>query len=534
MTELALWPTQQKAVELIAERLRGERKKFCLASPTGGGKTRIMTKASIDAVGNNCRVALIMNRKELIRNTIATLRNFGVRCGTMAADFDKRKDSGGVAYEDIGAPVQVCMMQTLAAGIRSGSRHYPAADLVMIDEAHLLKGDQGTKLIQHYETASLVTGVTATPVNMKWLYDELHQFGTNSELRRLGALMPAHIFAPWQFDLKHIGREASGEYSIGKFVKTIWSQRVFGPLFEHLQIHNPDRRPFLSFAPDVASSVWLAQEYTKNGLPTAHIDGEDVWVDGEFHESRADVREQVLSDIRTGKIVGITNRFVMREGVDIPELYILQLACPIGNTHTFVQICGRVLRFHESLRSLGHVKILDHGGNCDRHGSPNQDWPWHKYFDLPERICADERERQFKERKEREPITCPRCGGMRLAGPVCPHCSYRHEKSVRHILQADGRLKPLLGDIIKPINRVKRDDTEKKWSALVHACRNKKDSKMTFAQLEGLFVQSYGYYPPRDIAFMPKDSLDFYRLVRNVDRGDLIDPRITFREDDIL
>ena len=52
----------------------------------------------------------------------------------------------------------------------------------------------------------------------------------------------------------------------------------------------------------------------------AHIDGEECWVQGEWHHNNFRVRQQILEGSKDGTIQVLCNRFVLREGVDAPWL----------------------------------------------------------------------------------------------------------------------------------------------------------------------------------------------------------------------
>jgi len=49
-----------------------------------------------------------------------------------------------------------------------------------------------------------------------------------------------------------------------------------------------------------------------------------------------------------------------------------------------------------------------------------------------------------------------------------------------------------------------------------------KKSNMTFSQAQGLFRREHGYYPPKDMPYMPKDDFDWKRKVKDVPVIDLI------------
>src|SRR5690606_27352508 len=96
--------------------------------------------------------------------------------------------------------------------------------------------------------------------------------------------------------------------------------------------------------------------------------------------------EDIKGQLVDGRIHGISCRFKLREGVDIPEVYYCILATPIGSLASYVQTVGRALRRSDITPS--QICIADHGGNYLRHGSPNVDRPWREWWNLPEHVIS--------------------------------------------------------------------------------------------------------------------------------------------------
>jgi hypothetical protein len=94
------------------------------------------------------------------------------------------------------------------------------------------------------------------------------------------------------------------------------------------------------------------------------------------------------------------------------------------------------------------VTIQDHGGGWHAHGSFNVNRSWN--MGLSDYVMSGIREDDLREKKEPEPICCPRCFFIRLSGDMCPSCKYRHETRSRLVVQHTGILKPVEGAIYKP------------------------------------------------------------------------------------
>jgi superfamily II DNA or RNA helicase len=266
----------------------------------------------------------------------------------------------------------------------------------------------------------------------------------------------------------------------------------------------------LLFGPDVAGSLFFAQEFCKAGIKAAHIDGEQIWCDGTFYDTEQDAREWLAEQSKSGEVKVVCNRFVLREGIDWPWIEVGSFATVFGALTSFLQSGGRLLR-----ASPGKEKclILDHGGNWHRHGSLAVDRQW-KLGQTNQRVCAERAER-LREKKEAEPITCPECGKVRAGGATCPACGFEAHRRARMVVQIDGTLKEVKGDIYKPRLQKLLPNTQQLWQRMYYRAKSQKWNA-TFRQAEAMFFRENYYWPPRNLPMMPKESGDWFRKVSDV------------------
>lgn len=507
---MPLWPHQSYALRELESAIRRGERNICITSPTGGGKSRLIFEKIHKT---NTEVSLYTDRRMLLSQIAGGLDNEGIEYGIRAAGYEPA----------LLRRIQLSMMQT--EGSRQGkSREVHAADLVVIDEAHKMAGDTMMSLdAEHLELkpSRVKIGTTATPLGIGHFYDSLIVAGTNSELRKCGALLPANHYGPDEPDVKWIGKVQvdGGECGIVNRRRNEFAHRVFGRVLEHIPVYNPELLPMLLFAPGVEQSKWFAQELTENGIPSAHIDGSEIWVDDSEIEPTDDNREMIAERSKSGDIKCVCNRFVMREGINWPWLYHGIFATVFGSLTSYIQAGGRLLRNCDSLP--GHVVIQDHGGNWHRHGSLNSDREWNLGYD--DRICQGIRKERIQEKKEPEPIVCPKCNACRLSGPACHQCGHRHSGRVRSVLQKDGSLREMRGDIYREPRRIeKTEQTERDWVNRIRGIRNSKKETvvgMTFAQAEASFARDHNWqYPPRNLPEMPMSPADWFRPVQKVPR----------------
>lgn len=503
-----LWPHQQRALDELDAAIEAGERRICVTCPTGGGKSLVM----YEHMSKQNRAILYTDRKMLMQQIADGLESHGIEFGIRAAGHEPR------LLED----KQLAMVQTEASRVlNGGKRDIHAADVVYIDEFHKNAADSMQQLLERHEEVRpdfVMVGVTATPLGVGHLADHLIVAGTNSELRKCGALVLADHKGPDEPDTKWIGKIAvtDGECGIPNRKRQEFCHRVFGRVVEHYDAYNPQRLPGVLFAPDVAGSIYFAKMLTDAGIKSAHIDGENVWIDGELHENDSDLRDEIADRSKSGDIKIVCNRFVLREGIDWPWLYHGIFATVFGSLTSYIQAGGRLLRAYSG---LDHVVIQDHGGNWWRHGSLNADREWS--LEYTDRIAAGMREDRIRKKEEREPIVCPKCHTVRATGPVCHDCGYQHEARCRLVLQHNGTLREMKGDIFRK-RRLLTDDEKIRgeWAARVRAVkRSQKPTvrNMTFAQLEVSFARDHAWmYPPRDLPSMPVRDVDFYRPVREV------------------
>ena len=380
--------------------------------------------------------------------------------------------------------------------------------LAIVDEAHLNAGPTAQRILDlHEANGGVRLGVTATPIDLGHLYSKLIVAGTLSQLRRARVLVPAYHYGPDEPDMKGFKQNVkTGEYSENDVRKAIMNKAVWGRVWEHYQLYNPTRRPTILFAPGVKESQWFAEQFDGKGCRAAHIDGDGIWLDGEY--TRTQDREHLLRAVREGDIKVICNRFVLREGLDLPEVSHLILATVMGSLGTYLQSAGRGLRACEGKDRL---TIQDHGGHWWRHGSVNLDREWH--LNYTETMLSGMRAEKLREKREAEPICCPQCQMIYRAGPACPNCGRESSRRSRMVIQQDGSLKEHAGDIFKPRRVMLKQNTQKLWQGQYWRAFHSKN-KMTFRQAEALFFLDNHYYPPRTLKMMPIDPVDWFLKVR--------------------
>jgi superfamily II DNA or RNA helicase len=496
------WPHQLRAHDALLSALTGGISPVAFTSPTGGGKSEIMFRMIEWGLENGRESILYTNRKFLLEQMQRGFRERGIEFGTRASGHEPA----------LLKRVQLSSIQTEASRVydRKDWEIHPAG-IVFIDEAHTQGGAIAARVVKdHLAQGAFVVLVTATPTNLEVFEPKrLIVAGVTSELRSCGALVPCDTYGPTEPDCSLIGKKAIGEdYSENELAKIIKVDSIFGHVSKHLRTLNPELRPTILFASSVGASLYFAEHLSANGIRAAHVDGDDIWFDGDTYKSDPKAREDILAGSKSGEIKVVCNRFVLREAIDMPWLAHGIMATVFGSLTSYLQSGGRLLRAYPG---LSRVILQDHGGNWWRHGSLNADREW--AIGLTDKQMAMERARKIRDKEDREPIHCPFCHAIRLSGDVCPRCGRRATKKTRYVLQHNGTLREMHGDIYRERTVKQEPDTARKWKGCVFRIKHKGGN---FNSAVGLFYKENGYWPPKDLPYMPLDPRDFHRPIKSV------------------
>ena len=502
-----LWPHQERGLREVVELIKSGAKRICVVSPTGGGKSRMM-RTLIEAEKSS---VLYTNRRMLFSQLCEGLDQAGISYGKRAAGHDKSPIW----------PTQICMLQTeIAAILEHGSRDVVDARIIHVDEVHNNCRGKTEELLDMHD--GVLIGWTATPVNVGHMFDELVIAGTNSELRACGSHVPAVHFAMPELDEKIIGKIdlSSDGCGIRKSKRKEFVHRIFGDVVDNLRRIHPELEKTILFGPDVAGSIWICEQLNQNGIVAAHIDGANCWLDGELVPTSEEVRSEIVSRHESGEIKVLCNRFVMREGIDLPYLKACVFATSFGSITSYLQAGGRVIRKHPD---VDIVKVLDHGGNWWRFGSLNELRLWH--LDMSNASIAALRNEEVQEGEREKQQVCSQCSGIRGSELVCPWCGHEvkrldHRRPVR---MTTGKLISM--EPAQWRKRKKLDPTEKaikEWTGKVFANR-KHNPDRTMAQLYADFARTHDWhYPDRSWPMMCKRLVDFYLPLGMLKPKDLI------------
>ena len=454
---------QTDAIRRAARALAGGTRRLLLVAPTGAGKTVVAAEIIRRAHTKGRRVVFFAHRRELIHQTRRKLIDAGVPADAigvlMAAD----------PLSDPSAPIQVASIDTWR------HRDPPAADLVMIDEAHRSLAATYVRAVEHYTAAgAAVIGLTATPFRadgggLGEIYETMELVSTPSELIAEGYLVAPRVFSvppEARPDLSGV-RVRLGDYSQAQLERAVNREELVAGIVDQW-IRRAEGRRTVAFAAGVAHSQAIAAAFVAEGIAAEHLDGTTPTAE----------RDAILARLQSGETRIVSNCGVLTEGWDQPAVKCCILARPTKSTGLYLQMAGRILRPWEGVGAL----ILDHAGNALAHGLPQDD----RHYELASgRASNGTGAPPTKE--------CPECHAvLPLSARECTECGFVFPRAEAPEINGQGDLVEVL-----PLSE---DELVAGWDEIVDWWRQAnayRPKPLKRGWIWHRFLETYGRKPPK-------------------------------------
>ena len=391
---------QQAAIDGVRDAVRSGHKRIIVHLATGAGKGLIMAHLACSCTDKGGKSITIMRMRDLVFQTVGNYKDYyDIDAGVIMATSTVLQ---GVGVAN--APV-VASIDTLISRIEAMENSYA---LVIVDEIQDTTSEGYQRVLGKLSSnpKTIFVGFSATPYRIgkkghSW-WDIYVCPAKPSELRDQGYLVPVKCYGPKeQIDTERVST-TGGEYNQKELEHEASSRHLIGGVVDNYEKYAAGK-PFVVFAVTVAHSKTICTEFARRGYAVHHIDA----------STPTDTRNDVIQMAKNGKIQGICNVGLLTRGIDIPSLGVLILATATKSLVKYLQIVGRVLRPH---KGKDHAIILDHGGNCLRHGDPYE-------YREPELTDKQKGEKPKNLQSVRQ---CPECFYIcSVNALVCPECSYK-------------------------------------------------------------------------------------------------------------
>ena len=405
---ITLYPDQQAGMAAIRQAYIAGKRAPLFVAPCAFGKTVVFSAMAHGAIRRGKTVMIVAHRTELLDQISDTLTAFNVRHGFIAANRP-------YVIED----VMVASAQTLRNRLKS---YVHAPSLLILDECHhtTLTNTFG-KIVQAFP-ASHVLGVTATPCRLSGeglgdIFDTLILGPTTQELIDIGRLSPFKLFAPPTVDTSSLHIRA-GEFVQSETVALMDRPAIIGDAVTHY-VRHAHQRPFVAFCASIEHAHHVAAQFRASGI-------EALCIHGMMDDT---TRRTIVNDFRRGRIMGLCSVDLISEGFNVPNIVCGLMLRPTASRSLHIQQIGRCLRLAPG---KAHAVILDHVGNCQRHGLPTDEQHW--------TLSGTVKKKRGK--KQEVPIRiCPACYAANPGGTmVCRECGHEWVVESRKVDQVDGEL----------------------------------------------------------------------------------------------
>lgn len=423
MNEIKLRPYQNNAISDIRDCYSNNNKSVLLTLSTGAGKTFIFSYITKLTTENNKRVLILVHRVELLRQASNSLKALGIEHGLISPKYTPNKQ----------ALVQVASVQTLTRRMDK----FEPPNLIVIDESHHAIAGSWRKVIDYYSNARIL-GVTATPCRtdnkpLSDVFDVMVQGPQIYELIEMGFLVKPIVYGCANtVDLGEV-RIKGNDFDKEETAQLLDKPVIIGNAVEHYTKLCPNE-PCVVFCVSVKHAENVAQEFRNAGYIAKSVDGS--MLDSE--------RDNILNGLGNGSIEVVTSCDLISEGTDIPAIKCAILLRPTYSESLFIQQVGRALR-----KAPGKTEaiILDHVGNCARHGLPDSHRDW----------SLEGKKKVTKKRESEMDIKakqCEECYQVYEPAPICPYCGHRNAPTKRELEQIEGELKLLTAENTKKQKRM--------------------------------------------------------------------------------
>ena len=429
MSRINLYPDQESLKQSIRQAMRSSKAVLAVAQ-TGAGKTLTSASMMADAANKGNTSWFMVPRRELLRQTMNSLRQYGVEFGVIASGYK---------------PNPFAMIQLVTSGtVANRLDKLKAPTILFQDEAHYC-GSQIDRVVDWArDNGSWRVGLTATPIRLDGRglsrhYDSMVEGLPLSDLIKLGRLSDFRYFAPYTPDLSGV-RVSNGELSHKQLDEKLAQDKIrVGSAIEHYKRLAMGKRN-ICFNTSIRDAEETAEQFRQAGIPTAAVYGK--LGDDEIKRRIVALAKRELLCLTSVELLTFGFDMSASANMDV-TVESLSLMRPTESRALFGQMVGRALR-----KKSEPAIIMDHAGLRDKFGMP----------DAPQNWTLDGREKTAGEGKERTiPVRqCEKCYGVMRPCPSCIFCGNPFPIKDRTVEEVEGELQEVTREQLAVVAKQER------------------------------------------------------------------------------
>ena len=336
---------QNDALKNLANIRANGKNKALLISATGTGKTYL---SAFDVKTVEAKTFLfIVHRGNIANKAMNTFKSIFKNTRTMGIFSGNRKETN--------ANFLFSTIQTISKNENLELFNKNHFDYIVIDETHRAGAESYKRVLDYFKPGFLL-GMTATPERTDG-HDIFKYFDYNIAYEiRLHKALEEEMLAPFHYygvtDISVNGQIIEEDAAFD----SLTSKERVDKIIEKSSFYGCDNGEIrgLVFCSKVEECKVLASEFTKRGLPSIYLYGDNT------EQERSNAIEQLESDNKEEKIKYIFSVDIFNEGVDIPRVNQIIMLRPTQSAIIFVQQLGRGLRKTEGKE---YLTVIDFIGN---------------------------------------------------------------------------------------------------------------------------------------------------------------------------
>lgn len=374
---------------------------FLLGDFTVTHNTYLGLRIAHEALVKGRRALFIADRRVLIDQTSTTADRYGLSAHGVLMSQHWRNDPS--------MPFQIASAQTLAR------RDWPAADVIIVDEAHTQLA-VWVDYIQRPECKAKVIGLSATPFStgLGKIFSNLVNAATMAELTEAGVLVPMRVMSCKPVDMT--GAATSG----GEWTDAAAGERgmeIVGDVVAEWLAHGENRKTIV-FGSTIAHCAELCKQFNESGVMAQLFTSETT-----EEERKGILAEYRKPDTMLRVLISVE---ALAKGMDVPDVGCVCDVRPLRKSlSTAIQMWGRGLRSSPETGKTDCL-LLDFSGNIIRFADDYAEIFFNGLSALDAGEKLDKTIR--KDDEEKTPKACPQCG-FKPMGLRCISCGHEVQRA---------------------------------------------------------------------------------------------------------
>lgn len=266
-------------------------------------------------------------------------------------------------FRKLGVDMTLCdvsMVQTVSRRLNE----LPDYNLIITDEAQHSTAKTYKKIYDHYSDV-IRLGFTATPIRLNRgglgeVYSDLVTSVSTKWLIENSYLSPYKYYSVKLADTSGL-HSVAGEFKQDEVKRLMEHKEIYGDTVTQWK-RLAEGKKTIVYCASVEASKKTAERFLSEGYSCISLDG----------KTPQQIRNEAMERFRSGEVKILCNCELFGEGLDVPDCECVVLLRPTQSLGLHIQQSMRSMRYMPNKTAL----IIDHVGNCYRHGLPDDEREW--------------------------------------------------------------------------------------------------------------------------------------------------------------